>query len=156
MATETRIPANAAIPTAESDLGPYHPRASGHSYDPEMEDDGGLMESAAERGRRLAAQGADYAEDAWRSGRRYMDEGQRQVSRWAHDNPTQLWVAIAAVSAFALWMAYRPVTQAISRAGFDPSRYRYPSPRPRRPGRTDAGRESETAASSPRPSDSAI
>jgi hypothetical protein len=100
---------------------PQHPRGSGASYDPNRlygdqrrDSDQGYMEQASE-----------MADDAWRAGREYYDEGSRRVSEWADDHPNQLWAAIAVAGAFALWMAYRPVFSSRSRSNFDASRYRY-------------------------------
>ncbi len=103
-----------------TDLGPQHPRGDGMSHDPQhrLSDPHGGEQTYIE-------QASDMAEDAWRAGREYYEDGSRRVSEWAGDHPTQLWTAIAVASAFALWMAYRPVVSRISQAGFDPSDYRY-------------------------------
>lgn len=102
-------------PDYTEDLGARHPRGSGMSYGSQRRhDEQGYMEQAS-----------DMADDAWRTGREYYDQGSRRVSEWASDHPNQLWAAIAVAGAFALWMAYRPMFSGRSRSNFDASRYRY-------------------------------
>lgn len=67
-------------------------------------------------------QASDMAEDVWRAGQDYYEHGSRRVSRWATEHPNQMWAFVAAASAFALWMAYRPL--APKTRAFDPSRDR--------------------------------
>lgn len=165
MATETRIPSNAAFPTAESDLGPYHPRATGESFEAQHDDES-LMDQASEHGRRLAAQASEYGgrardmgQEYYEAGMDYYDEGSRQVRRWARRNPTQLWMAIGGLSLFALWMAYRPIFSKGQSRDFDASRYRYRQPIRRTPIRSpirSGGMSSTEAAASTRPSDSPL
>jgi len=98
-------------------LSPEHPRGSGHSFDPGRDRDDYM------------SQASEMAEETWRSGQDYYEEGSQRVSRWASNHPNQLWAVIAVVSAFALWMAYRPMTSHRRERDFDPARFRY-----RRPG----------------------
>lgn len=102
-------------PDYSEDLGARHPRGSGMSY--------GSQQRYGEQG--YMEQASEMADDAWRTGREYYDQGSRRVSEWASDHPNQLWAAIAVAGAFALWMAYRPMFSGRSRSNFDPSRYRY-------------------------------
>ncbi len=119
-----------------SDPGPLHPRGSGMSHDPQhrLTDPQGKAHAGSfgqsygqsygqEQG--YLDQASHIADDAWRAGQEYYDQGSRRVSEWANEHPNQLWTAIALASAFALWMAYRPVLSRVSRSGFEPSRYRY-------------------------------
>lgn len=120
-------------------LSPQHPRASGRSFESHSRDDDYMR------------QASDMAEEAWRSGQDYYEEGSRRVSRWASEHPNQLWAVIAAVGAFALWMAYRPMSGGNDR-GFDPSRYRYRRPAGSSPARMSSSGAS-SASGSRRPSD---
>lgn len=131
MAIETRTPAHSAIPTAESGLGPQHPRASGRSF-PDDEDfheeDVDLLEDVQERGRRLAAASGSYVQSTWESGREALEDGSRHARQWARRHPAQVWTMVGALGALALWMAYRPTVNAISHSSFDPTKYRYRAP----------------------------
>ena len=104
--------------SAPDDPGVLHPRGSGMSYEAEQR-----MRQHRDQG--YMDQASDMADDAWRAGREYYEQGSRRVTEWASDHPNQLWAAIAVAGAFALWMAYRPVLSKSASSGFDPSRYRY-------------------------------
>ena len=100
---------------------PQHPRGSGASYESGQR----YGEHGRDSEHGYIEQASEMADDAWRAGRDYYDEGSRRVSDWADEHPNQLWAAIAIAGAFALWMAYRPVFSSRSRSNFDASRYRY-------------------------------
>lgn len=145
MAIETRTPTHSAIPTAESGLGPQHPRASGRSFPRSFPDDeefneeeGELLEDVQERGRRLAAASGAYAQSTWEAGREALEDGSRHARQWARRHPNQVWTAVGALSLLAIWLAYRPTVNAIAHSSFDPTKYRYRSPGARREGRVEA------------------
>lgn len=106
-----------------SELGSQHPRGSGMSYEAQRASEnaeGGYLD-----------QGSAMAQDAWRTGKDYYEQGSRRVGEWADDHPSQLWAVVAIAGAFAFWMAYRPIFGGGSRSNFDPSSYRYRrQPRP--------------------------
>lgn len=102
-----------------AELSPQHPRGSGRSHEASRRDS-----SRHEQG--YMEQASDMADDVWRTGQEYYDEGTRRVSRWASDHPNQMWAFVAAAGAFALWMAYRPLMASLSgNRDFDASRNRY-------------------------------
>ncbi len=96
MATETRIPVNAAIPTAESDLGPFHSRGMGEGFGIPHDEEATFLEEAADRTRSLA----EPSRHEW-------EEEAPPVSRWTPNNPA-LWLALGAAGAAVLWLALRP------------------------------------------------
>lgn len=111
----------AGFPT---DVGPQHPRGDGMSHNPQhrLSDPHGREGSYMDQAGDMAG---GLADDAWRAGRDYYEQGSRRVSEWADDHPNQLWTVIAVASAIALWMAYRPIASRVARSDFDPADYHY-------------------------------